>query len=75
MCNIGSQIKFKTLLIRSSFCDCSDVYKVVKETITVPNVRITTAPNNINEKVIFKNCASFTDCISKINKKETFKRH
>ena len=75
MCNIGSQIKFKTLLIRSSFCDCSDVYKVVKETITVPNERITTAPNNINEKVIFKNCAPFTDCISKINKKETFKRH
>ena len=23
--------------------------------------------NNTNEKVIFKNCAPFTDCISKIN--------
>ena len=28
------------------------------------------APNNRNKKVIFKNCAPFTDCISEINNKE-----
>ena len=28
------------------------------------------APNNRNKKVIFKNGASFTDCISEINNKE-----
>ena len=28
------------------------------------------APNNRNKKVIFKNCAPFTDCISEINNKK-----
>ena len=40
----------------------------VKGTITNPNTAIATAtaPNNRNKKVIFKNCAPFTDCISEI---------
>ena len=28
--------------------------------------------NNANKKVIFKNCASFTDCISEINNRQIY---
>ena len=39
----------------------------VKETITVPNTATTDADaNNTRKKVIFKNCAPFTYCISEI---------
>ena len=67
-CNTGAQIKFKTLILKSSLCDYSDVYILVKGNITVKN---TTAPdadaNDTNKKVIFKNFPPFTDCISEIN--------
>ena len=55
-------------MIRSNSCDYSDAYIHVKATVTVPN---TTAHDaaviNTNKKVIFKNCAPFTICISEIN--------
>ena len=57
-------------MLRSSLCDYSDAYISVKETITVENTGTAAAPNNRNKKVIFKNCASFTECISKIDNKE-----
>ena len=40
-----------------------------KGTITNPSTATATAaaPNNRNKKVIFKNCAPFTDCINEIN--------
>ena len=62
--NVNSQIKFKTTILKSSLCDYSDAYILVKGTITVKN---TVAANNTNKKVIFKNCAPFTICISEIN--------
>ena len=69
--NTNSQIKFKNSMIRSSLCDNSDTYILVKGTITVENTATEgVAPNNINKKVIFKDCAPFTDCISEINNKE-----
>ena len=38
------------------------------ETITVPNRAATSAAaNNANKKVVIKNCAPFTGCISEIN--------
>ena len=56
--NVKSQIKFKTTMLKSSLCDCSDVYILVKGTITVNNTAAADADaNNINKKVIFKNCA------------------
>ena len=62
------QIKFKISMLRSRLCDYSDVYILVKGNITVNNTASTgAAANNTNKKVIFKNCASFTSCISKIN--------
>ena len=70
MYNIGSQNKFKISMLRSILCDYSDTYILVKGTITVANTGTVAVPNNRNEKVIFKNCAPFTDCISKINNKK-----
>ena len=56
--NVNSQIKFKTTMLKSSLCDYSDAYIVVKGTTTVNNTAGDgAAANNINKKVIFKNCA------------------
>ena len=61
-------IRFKTAMLRSSLCDYSDAYVLVKGNITVNNTAADgAAANNTNKKVIFKNCAPFTNCISKIN--------
>ena len=66
--NANSQIKFKTTMLKSSLCDYSDAYILVKRTITVNNTAAQGAgANNINKKVIFKNCAPFTNCISEIS--------
>ena len=55
-------------MLRSSLCDCSDAYILVKGNISVNNTAADgAAANNTNKKVIFKNCAPFTNCISKIN--------
>ena len=62
------QVKFKTSMLRSSLCDYSDAYILVKGNITVNNTAADgTDANNGNKKVIFKNCAPFTNCISTIN--------
>ena len=66
--NVNSQIKFKTTMLKSTLCDYSDAYILVKGTISVNNTAAAGAgANNINRKVIFKNCAPFTNCISEIN--------
>ena len=67
-CNVNSQIKFNTTMLKSSLCDYSDAYILVKGTITANNTAAQGAnANNTNKKVIFKNCAPFTNCISEIN--------
>ena len=61
----NSQIKFKTTMLKSSFCDCSDSYILVNGNIKVNNIAAEGAnANNTDKKVIFKNCAPFSDCIS-----------
>ena len=66
--NVNSQIKFKTTMLKSSLCDYSDAYILVKGTISVNNTAAAgAAVNNTNKKVIFKNCAPFTNCIREIN--------
>ena len=60
----NKQIRFKTSMLRSILCDYSDAYALV---ISVNNTAGAAAANNRNKKVIFKNCAPFTNCISKIN--------
>ena len=65
--NVNKQIKFKTKMLKSSLYDYSDAYILAKETITVNNTAAADADaNNTNNKVIFKNCAPFTNCISEI---------
>ena len=64
--NVNSKIKFKTTMLKSSLCDYSDAYIIVKGTITVNNTA-GAAANNTNKKVIFKSCAPFTNYISDIN--------
>ena len=55
-------------MLKSSLCDYSDAYILVKGTISVNNTAAQgAAVNNTNKKVIFKNCAPFTNCISEIN--------
>ena len=55
-------------MLKSSLCDYSDAYILVKGTISVTNTAAQGAnANNTNKKVIFKNCAPFTNYISEIN--------
>ena len=55
-------------MLRSSLYDYSDAYILVKGNITVNNTAAHGAAANItNKKVIFKNCATFTNCISNIS--------
>ena len=66
--NVNSQIKFKTTMLKSSLCDYSDAYILVKGTISANNTAAQgAAANNANKTVIFKNCAPFTNCINEIN--------
>ena len=55
-------------MIRSNLCDYSEVWRLPKGTITVPNTAAAGAGvNNTNNKMIFKNSAPFTNCITEIN--------
>ena len=68
--NVNSQIKFKTTMLKSSLCDYSDTYILVKGTITITGAGDDAAARQADEKdkgVVFKNCAPFTNCISEIN--------
>ena len=69
--NTNSQMKFKTAILKSSLCDYSDAYILVKRTIAVLNTAAADADaNNANKKITFKNCASFVNFISRINNKQ-----
>ena len=64
----NKQIYFKTSMLRSILCDYGDVYILIKGNLTVNNTAEAGASaDNTNKKVKFKNCAPFTNCISKIN--------
>ena len=66
--NVNSHRKFKTTMLKSSLCDYGDAYILVTGTISVNNTAAADPDaNNTNKKVIFKNCAPFTNCLSEIN--------
>ena len=68
--NVNSQIKFKTTTLKSSLCDYSDAYILVKGTITITGAGADATTRQVDERdkgVTFKNCAPFTNCISEIN--------
>ena len=68
--NAASQIKFKTTMLKSSLCDYSDAYILVKGTITINGRGGDAAARQADERdkgVAFKNFAPFINCISEIN--------
>ena len=66
----SNDIKFKTTMLRSNLCDYADAYILVKGTITITGAGDDDAAKWLDERnkgVIFRNCASFTTCISRMN--------
>ena len=69
----GSDIKFKTTMLRSSLYDYVDAYILVKGAITIAGARDDAAARRADERnkgVIFKYFAPFTKCTSKVNDTE-----
>ena len=63
-------------MLRSSLCGYSDAYIIAKETTVVANTAATDQTNNVtNKKLTFENYASFTNCVSKINKTQVDDTH
>ena len=66
----SNNTKFKTTMLRSNLCDYTDAYILVKGTITITGAGDDDTAKRLDEPnkgVIFKNCAPFTECISRIN--------
>ena len=66
----NSDIRFKTIMLRSNPCDCADSYVLVKRTKTITGAGDDAAARRTderNKRVTFKNCTPFTKCISRIN--------
>ena len=57
-------------MLRSSLFDYSDAYILGKGTITTVAPATAATLNTANKKVILKNSAPFTNCISRINNKK-----
>ena len=65
----GSNIKFKTTMLKSSLCNNADAYILVKGIITITEAGDNDAAKQLDERnksVTFKNCAPFTKCVSRI---------
>ena len=57
-------------MLKSSLCDYSDAYVLVKGKITITGAGADAAARQVDERdkgVAVKNCAPFTNCISEIN--------
>ena len=71
--NAKSDIKFKTAMPKSSSCDYSHAYILVKGRITVTEAEADAAARQADERnkgAMFKNCASFVNCKREINNTE-----
>ena len=60
--NTNNDIRFKTAMLKSSLCDNSDVYILVKG--RKKNTGAGANTDERNKGVIFENCAPFTNCKS-----------
>ena len=68
--NDEKQIRFKTTMLKSSLCDYSDAYILVKGKLTITGAGADAAARQADGRhkgVTFKNCAPFTSCKSDIN--------
>ena len=57
-------------MLKSSLCDYSDAYILVKRKVTITGAGDDAAARQVDERdkgVTFKNCAPFTNCISETN--------
>ena len=66
----NADIKFKSTMLKSNLCNYADAYILAKGTIIITGYGDDDAARQLderNEDVIFKNCASFSKCISRIN--------
>ena len=61
-------------MLKSTLCDYSDRYILVKRIITVAE-ETAAAPNHVSKKVIFENCMPFTNCTSRINNTQVDDAH
>ena len=71
--NTNSDIRFKTIMLKSSLRDYSDAYILFKGRITITGVVDDDAARRTDERdkgVIFKNCVPFTNCKSEISNTE-----
>ena len=69
----SNDIRFKTTMQRSNLCDYADAYILVQGTITITGAENDDDGKRLDESnkgLIFKNCAPFTKCISRINNKD-----
>ena len=69
----GNSIKFRTTILRSNLCDYPDGYILLNGTITITGDGDDDAAKRSGEReksTIFKSCAPFTKCISRINNTE-----
>ena len=66
-------MRFKTTVLKSSLCDYSDAYILVKRKITITGAGADAATGQADERgkgVAFKNCAPFTSCKTNISNVE-----
>ena len=65
----NADIRFKSTMLKSNLCDYDDAHILVKGTITITKAGDDAVKNldERNKRLIFKNCAPFTKCISRIN--------
>ena len=69
--NTNSQINCNTILLKSSLCDFSDEYILVKGTIAITwtgKNDFTREQEQINKQITFEKGALFPHCVNKINK-------
>ena len=73
-----NDIRFKTTVLRSNLCDYADSYILVKGTITITGAGHNAGKRQADEQdkgVTFKNCAAFTNCISRVNNTDIDNAH
>ena len=71
--NVNCDVRFKTTVLKSSLCDYSDAYILVKGRIKITGAGADAAARQADERdkgVIFKNFAPFINCKSEMNNTE-----
>ena len=71
--NNNSDIRFETTMLKSSLCNYSDAYILIKGKITVTGAGDDSEPRRLdegNKRVAFKNCAPVINCKSEINNRK-----